>query len=97
MTKSSVASSSKLLAEDNYPVAVPPQWLPVLLASSPTSLPLPPPSPPPSPPPQSLPLPPPSPPPSPENPVYTLGLAARQNAEMCFVASLEKYVPPGSR
>ncbi len=73
MTKPSVAS--------NHPVAVPPQWLPVLLASSPTS----------------LPLPPPSPPPSPENPVHTLGLAARQNAEMCFVASLEKYVPPGSR
>ena len=32
-----------------------------------------------------------------ENPVYTLGLAARQNAEMCFVTSLENYVPPGSR
>ena len=95
MTKSSVASSSKLLAEDNHPVAIPPQWLPVLLASSPTSLPLPPPPPPPPPPP--LPLPPPLPPPSPENPVHTLGLAARQNAEMCFVASLEKYVPPGSR
>ena len=79
MTNSSVASSSKLLAEDNHLVAVPPQWLPVLLASSPTSLPLPPPSPPPP----SLPLPPPSPPLSRENPVHTLGLAARQNAEMC--------------
>ena len=32
-----------------------------------------------------------------ENPVYTLGLEARQNAEMCFVTSLENYVPPGSR
>tara|TARA_B100000795_G_scaffold44409_1_gene29140 strand:- start:247 stop:1851 length:1605 start_codon:yes stop_codon:yes gene_type:complete len=31
-----------------------------------------------------------------ENPVCTLGLAARQNAEMSFVTSLDDYVPPGS-
>ena len=31
-----------------------------------------------------------------ENPVYKSGLAARQNAEISFVASLENYVPPGS-
>ena len=32
-----------------------------------------------------------------ENPVYTLGLAARRNAQMAFVTSLNNYVPPGSR
>jgi hypothetical protein len=30
-------------------------------------------------------------------PVYALGLAARQHAEMSFVASVESYVLPGSR
>ena len=32
-----------------------------------------------------------------EIPVYTLGLAARQDAEMSFATSLENYVPSGSR
>ena len=32
-----------------------------------------------------------------EIPAYTLGLAARQDAEMSFATFLENYVPPGSR
>ena len=35
--------------------------------------------------------------PATENPVYTLGLAARRNTQMAFVTSLNHYVPPGSR
>ena len=61
MTKPSVANK---LAEVNYPVACPPQWLPALLASSPS----PPPS---SPRPPTLP---PSPPASPPVPVLELNV-----------------------
>ena len=63
MTKPSVASKPSV-AEVSHPVVVPPQWLPVLLATSALALPPPPPSPSPAPSPPP-PLMPPPPPPSP--------------------------------